>query len=733
MAFAAMQIPASAEYQTSQADQRLPTLGYEGLDQTPEPFRRIRPLDIEEVKSLVSHEINDALGGLGSRIAEERRQAIRFFYGRPFGNEQECRSKVILTDVADTIEWIMPSIMGMLADSGIIWEFAPTRPGIEGEEEAAQAGQVVNHIFFEECNGYMLLHDWIKTALLEKNGFIKATYEERFEPKRETYRGLDIAGVGMISEDETVQIIEMDEHVGDRSVIDMQTGEPVATYDVSTLQVESVGKFRIVGIPPEEFLMARRSLTLDDRTPFCAHRQKLTVSDLIALGYDPDLVATIPSDDTPEYSQGRTERLSEDETFPISTSDRPDPASRELWVTDCWVHMDEDGDGYSELRNVLAAGAGPVTILADMEVNSIPFASLTAVPMPHKFFGRSIADQVMDLQLIRSTLLRQMLDNIYLINDQRWEITEGMVNIDDLLTSRPGGVVRTSAPGHINSLETKPLPRHAMEMMTFLSDVRETRTGVGKWVQGPEPSAIKNQTMGAVNSVQAAAGAKIAMIAKIFAQTGVKDLGKMLYRLFVENATRPMTMRLRGKWVTVDPTRWSRNMDCTVELGLGMGAAAERMSYLGIIAAQQKEAIEGGLGGLLVTPRNLFNTAMAAQEAMGFRHDGRFWTDPGDQPFPQKQPADKDKVDMLEAQVKEKEHKRRSQEDDNAAARDATKVLVDADQNTKLHEFRFAELDQKAELERERLRSQEKQTEMQIAGQIQAALAATSNEETRAQ
>jgi hypothetical protein len=681
------------------------------------------------VKSVVSHEIDDALGGLGSRIAEERRQAIRFYYGRPFGNEQEGRSKVILTQVADTIEWIMPSIMRMLAESGIIWEFQPTRPGPEAEEEAKQASAVINHIFLNECGGWMVLYDWVKTALLEKNGFVKAEFIEKMEPKRDTYRGITEAEVGIIMQDETVEIVELEEHDEDRTLIDLATGQPMPTYDVTTMRVETVGEFQVLGIPPEEFLMARRAIKLNDQTPFCGNRQKVMVSDLIAMGYDADLVTAVPSDDTPEYSQGRVERLSEDETFPVSTSDRPDPASRELWLSDCWIRLDEDGDGYSELRNVMAAGVGPITILNDQESNGIPYASLTSVPMPHKFFGRSIADQVMDLQLIQSTLLRQMLDNIYLTNDQRWEVTEGMVNIDDLITSKPGGAVRVTAPGHINSLDTKPLPRHAMEMMTFLSDVRETRTGVGKWVQGPEPQAIKNQTMGAVNSVQAAAGAKIGIIAKIFAETGVKDLGRILYRLFKENATRPMTMRLRGKWVDVDPTRWAREMDCTVELGLGVGAATERMHHLQIIAAQQKEALEGGLGGLLVTPRNLFNTAMAAQEAMGMRHDSRFWTDPGDQSFPERQPEESDKVDLMEAQVKQREHERRAQEDQAAAARDAARVIVDSTNHENLNEFRYAELANKREMEQMRLESAERVAKMQIDAQIHAAMARTSNQE----
>lgn len=716
------QVPYTAEEQLI-APVPLPGYTDSDIDSTPEPFRRIRPLGIEEVKAVVTHEIDDALGGLGSRIAEERRQAIRFYYGRPFGNEQEGRSRVILTDVADTIEWIMPSIMRMVAESGIIWEFQPTRPGAQAEEQARQASDVINHIFLNRCGGWMILYDWIKTALIEKNGFVKAEFIEKMEPKRDTYRGLTEAEVGMILQDETVEIIEMQQHDEDRALLDIQTGQPVPTFDVTTLRIETVGEFKVSGIAPENFLMARRAIKLDDEIVFCGNREKVMVSDLIAMGYDPDLVSTVPSDDTPEYSQGRVERLSEDETFPVSTADRPDPASREIWVSDVSIRLDEDGDGYSELRNILAAGTGPVTILDDHEINGIPYANLTAVPMPHKFFGRSIADQVMDLQLIRSTLLRQMLDNIYLTNDQRWEVTEGMVNIDDLITSRPGGVVRVTTPGHINSLDTKPLPRHAMEMMTFLSDVRETRTGVGKWVQGPEPQAIKNQTLGAVNSVQAAAGAKIGIIAKIFAETGIKDLGRILYRLFVESATRPMTMRLRGHWVDVDPTRWSREMDCTVELGLGVGAASERMQHLGFIAEKQQSMLEGGLGGLLVTPKNLFNTAMAVQEAMGLRHDSRFFTNPGDKPFPQRQPAESDKIDMLEAEVKQAEHKRRSSEDQQTASRDAARVMVDANSNEKLQEFRFADMANKLEMERLRLESQERVAQLQIEGQIKSAMA----------
>ncbi len=696
----------------------------EGIAQTPEPFRRIRPLGLEEVKTIVAHEIDDALGGLGSRIAEERRQAIRYFYGRPFGNEQEGRSSVVLTDVADTIEWIMPSIMSMLTDSGTLWEYQAANGSPEASDYAKQATEAINHIFFEQCDGYMVIHDWVKTALLEKNGFVHPRFEERFEPRHATYRGVTEAELGVIMNDDTVEITEFAEHVGDRDLLDINTGLPRTTFDITTLQVKTVGEFVVDGIPPEEFLMARRAIKLNDRTPFTGHRRKIMVSDLIALGYDPDLITTIPSDDTPEYSQGRTERLSEDETFPISTADRADPASREIWVSDCYLRIDEDGDGFSELKRIIAAGAGPVTILSDYEVTSIPFCSLTSVPMPHKFFGRSIADQVMDLQLIRSTLLRQMLDNIYLTNNVRHQVVEGMVNIDDLLTSRPGGIVRVTAMGNMEEIVTKPLPGHAMEMMSFLDSVRETRTGVSKWQQGPEPASLKNVARGAVSDVQQMAGMKVGLIAQIFAETGIKRLGQQMYRIFVENATRPRTMRLRGEWIDVDPTLWARDMDCIVQVGLGLGESSRRQSNLEVIAANQKEMLQNGLS-MMVTPKNIYNTAMAYQEAMGMRHDNRFFTDPGNQPFPKPEPAMSDQVDMLEAKVRELEHQRRLVEDRQTAERDAARLMVDADTQDKLHSFRYDELQQKHDLGLRELATREEVARIQIEGNLRRALAAS--------
>jgi hypothetical protein len=442
-----------------------------------EPSRDIRPLTEGEIKAVIQHEIEDALGGLGSQVSEERRKALRYYYGREFGNEVEGRSKVILTDVADTIEWIMPSLMRMFTGGQITGRFIPRSPADEAAAE--QATEYINKVFRDEQRGFQVLHDWFKDALLEKNGIVKTYFEERFEPKVETYKGLSQEGIAMLLQDGRLEPIAFEERADGFTRRDPESGQEyrVPTYDIVTRQRIPVGCIKIDLVPPEEFLIARRTIELNDATAFTGHRKKMTVSDLIALGYPRDIVENLPSDDTPEYSQGRTERLSEDETFPVTTAERTDPASREIWVTECYVRIDEDGDGYAELRKITVVGEQSVTLLDDQEINWQPFSALTPIPMPHKFFGLSIADQVSDLQLIRSTLLRQMLDNMYLVNNGRYEVVEGAVEIDDLLTSRPGGVVRVTAPGMVNPLPTTPFNQTVYQLMDFLENVRQMRTG----------------------------------------------------------------------------------------------------------------------------------------------------------------------------------------------------------------------------------------------------------------
>jgi len=651
---------------------------------------RIKPLTEDQVKAVVEFEIQDAIGGIGSEIAEQRRKAIQYYYGREFGNEQDGRSKVILTDVADTIEWMMPTLMRMLTGTSRVVSYRPRR--VDDEPAAEQATEYINYVFLQEMNGFQILHDWFKSALLEKNGIVKCYLDSRVRPELERYEEITQEQAALLLDDDAIEILDWEE---DQSAIGPD-GSPVSTFDVDIRRMDIRHEIRVEGVPPEEFLIARRCLELNDDTSFSAHRAKRTVSDLVSMGFDPDFLQSIPSDDMPEYNLERTERLSEDETFPVSTSDRHDEAAREIWVTECYVRIDEDGDGYTELRKVVVAGETGVVLMDDEEITRNPLHSITPVPIPHKFFGLSIADLVMDLQLIRSTLLRQMLDNLYLINNPRTAVIEGMVEIEDLLTSMPGGLVRTTGPGAIEPLLMQPLGPMAFNMLEYLEDVKENRTGVAKPFTQGENAAALNPTATGISSLMSSAAQRIELIAKIFANSGLKSLFKDLLHLHASSPVKERVFRLRGEWVNIDPSIWDTEMDVEVEVGLGVSQAAERISQLQAILATQQQMVQAGAGGKLVTPQHIYRAANKLAEAMGFTTPEMFFADPKEQEI--EAPPD---PKMIEAQQKGQESQAKLQ-----LEQDKLKIEKQ-EHDDRLGQAKY-EADLKAQIERERIASAER-------------------------
>jgi hypothetical protein len=652
--------------------------------------RGLHPLTEGEIKGVIQREIEDALGGLGSELSEERRKAIQFYYGKPFGNEIEGRSSVVLEDVRDTIEWAMPNLMQMLAEGPLIARYMPK--GIDDVRAAEQATEYINHVFQNECRGYELLYEWFKTGLLEKNGFVKAYVETRVEPKIDTYYGLTDAEAELVVSEEGIEVLARDEHMEELGM-NPETGQPVQQrlHDLRVRVVREDRRIKVDGIPPEEFLSARRLIDFDDYAPFTAHRKKVTASDLIAMGYDTDMVLNLPSDDTPEYEQARTERLSEDETFPVTTAERADPASREIWLTECIIRIDEDGDGYAELRKITVVGESSITIIDDEEINWNPFAYLCPIPMPHKFYGISMADLVADLQLIRSTLLRQSLDNLYLTNNSRLAVVEGGVNLDDLMVSRPGGLVRVRAPGMVEPLPVQPIGPQAFHMLEFLEGVKENRTGITRYNQGQDAGSL-NKTATGVTKIMNASFARLQLVARMYAEVGLKRLFKIMLRAMVEGGFKKRVVRLRGEWVEIDPSTWNADMDIEIDVGLGVGQAAERQQELQTILQMQERMIQAGQGGYLVEPQHVYNAVADYSKTMGVKDPERYFGDPSKKGPPPQKPD----PEMVKAQAD-------AQKDQAKLQLEGQKLQKDGAAAAALADFRQNELEEKMDVERAKI------------------------------
>ena len=599
----------------------------------------------EELVTRIREEITSSLGYMGDTISQQREMAMKYYYSLPFGNEVEGRSQYVDSTVQDTIEWIKPSLMRVFGSGDEMVKFNPHGP--EDVAAAAQATDYVNHVFTKDNPGWEILYSWFTDALLSKNGIVKVWWDEYSEEKREEYSNLSDIEFQYIIADEDVEVIEHSE------IIEEETQE--VYHDLVIKRSSYDGRVKIENVPPSEFLIARESKSIQD-SRFVCHRVLKTLSELREMYPDKDLDHEDlkgGGDEMIDFSAERLERYSFDKSAEYwegwGDDSYGEEGLRTYWLHESYLKTDFNNDGITELRKVCTVGS---TVLANDEIDRIPFVSITPIKIPHKFFGLSIADVVMDLQLMKSTLMRTLMDNAYNQNYGRYAVLEGQANLDDLLTQRPGGVVRVKSPNAVMPLATPALEPYTFQMLEYLDSVRESRAGVNKNTQGINSDALTSHTTAtAVNAVMTNAQSRIELIARQFAESGVKELMWLIYELVLKNQDKERVIMLRNEWVPVRPDMWSDKMDCTVSVALGNGSKDQQMMHLSQMIQFASQAMQGGLP--IVTEENMYNLGAALVKAMGYQNVDEFLTKP---PPPQpQQPSPEDQLKQMEMQVKQKE------------------------------------------------------------------------------
>jgi len=585
-----------------------------------------------DLKSILQAEIDDAIGYIETETVDQRKQALQAYLRQPYGNEVEGKSQIVTGEVAEAIDGALPSLVRIFTGSDNIVIFEPQGP--QDEASAKQATDYCNWVFLRDNEGVAILHDWFKDALLQKNGILKAYWQEKEDITKERYYNLSEDELAMLMSDESMEIVEQDttefpifDPMG-QPVID-QMGQPVmgATHNVVVQKRKKSGKVTIENVPPEEFLISKKARTIAD-SPFVAHRQMLTRSDLIAMGFNKKQVEGLQMDDALAYTPERVARYSAGEQpYQVQTDD---PSMQEIEVFECYVKTDMNGKGIASLTQVFYASN---EILQDAdgkeaveEVDYVPFHSICPIPIPHKFFGNSLADRTTDLQLIKTTITRQMLDNLYLTNNARVVAVEGQVNLDDLLTSTAGGVIRAKSPNAVQQLVVQNVAQAAFPMLQYLDTVQSKRTGVSDASQGLDPAILQNVTAAAVASMQQAGAGKIELMARIFAETGVKSLFQGILHLLCKYQDKPRLVRMRGEFVEFDPRTWANQYDVAINVGLGAGNRQEQMAMLSMVLAKQEQLIaQYGPANPYVSPAQYRSTLGRMVEIAGFKDSAEFY------------------------------------------------------------------------------------------------------------
>jgi hypothetical protein len=594
-------------------------------------------MSLTELKALLESERNDALAAIkASKLSAERSDAMDYYLGDMDKDMPalEGRSRAVSTDVADTIEGIMPALMEIFCAGDEIVKFAPVGPN--DATAAEQETDYINHVFLQLNPGFLILYSFIKDALLSKTGIVKVWWETRTLEERETYYDLTDDAFAILSADPDIEIAA---HTA-RPALPPPTGEDLPPgwpllHDVECVRAKEAAQARVEAVPPEEFGISRNARSLRD-CDYCFHKILTQQAKLIAEGYDPEQVKRLPTYTAlTNLEEVRRDTVNEYEY----TGEESNQAARRIETTEHYVRMDYEGSGKACLYKVRTGGQQGDILLKDgkpdiVEFDDIPFAAMTPVIQTHRFFGRSLADLVMDIQRIKTAILRGVLDNVYLANNPRVEVAEqftGPETLDDLLVSRPGGIVRTRQPGGLNWQVVPSIAAQAFPVMEYMDAMREWRTGVTRQGQGIDADALANQTATAVNQVFTAAQAKIKLIARVFAETGIKDLFWLLHEVIRKHGQARQTVQLRNQWVTIDPREWKKRDHLTVHVGLGSGSKQQQLGMMNMIVAAQEKAI--GVG--LVSRRNLHNSAVHLARLAGFKNADELFTDPAAPPNPQ--------------------------------------------------------------------------------------------------
>jgi len=630
-----------------------------------------------ELQSLLSNQIQNALGYLGGQLSDSRTKSLEYYLGDKLGTEIDGRSQVVSTDVADTIESLLPNLLRVFTASDKVVHCEPMTA--EDVPMAAQATAYLNHVFYKENDGFQLLYNFFKDALIEKNGFLKIYWDDSEKVDYETYENLSIVEKEALQDTkDEIEIVE-EEVFEDESakeefekVLEQYQAQGVDTsqvqvpnfdlYNCKIKRIKKTGRVKIESIPPEEFLIDRSAKTIED-ADFVSHKVLMTRSDLVAMGYPQDEIDELPKSDLDIYNDEQNVRLTDVDDYNISSA--TDTTTEKVLVYESYVKYDYDEDGIAELRKIVSAGSDGNHILSNMPCDNVPFVTITPIPMPHRFYGRSIAELVEDVQLMKSTVMRQLLDNMYLTNNNRVAVMDGMVNMDDLLTTRPGGIVRTKQPPNqvMQPLQAQPISQQAFPLLSYLDSVREGRTGVSKEAQGLSPDTLNAKTATGVNALMQQTQMRSELIARVFAETGVKSLFKKIFELMVKYQDKEKIIMMSNQYIPVRPTEWKDRFNISIVVGLGTGSKEQQTIMLNSILERQLQAfqIQGGKEMPMVNLKNMYNTLTKMVENAGLKNVETYFVDPdvGKQMMPPPQPPPLTPIEKIEFTRIDAENKRK--------------------------------------------------------------------------
>lgn len=545
---------------------------------------------------------------------------LEYYLGLPNGTEVEGRSTLSSTDVADAIEWIMPQIMKSFTQNNEIVLFDPVHEG--DELQAGLESEYVYEVLMKQNNGFINIHTMVKDCLLQRNGLLKVYPKEVVKTKTESYSGLTIDQLQLLVQQDNVEILSVE----GTEYIDESTGQAQQQFDAKFALTKKTKRICVDPVPLEEFRVTsgHNSICLENAR-FTAHVTTKTVSDLVEEGYDSEILESLPLE-TNFTNQYRFNLQGEAANLDFTTVD---DSMRLITVSECYMRMDINDDDIAELVKITVAGSAenPSVILSIEEIDSMPWVSAAAILMSHKFQGLSIYDRLKEIQDNKTALIRNVMDNIYFNNNQRIGVIEQQVNLDDLMTNRPGGIVRMKRADAVFPLVTPQLGEAPMAMMRYLDEIRSGRSGVSPEGTATPQKIGENVGSDGLERLMTASEELVGLIVRVIAETGIKPLCVKIRDLCTKHLDTIHDFKYRSQWVKVNPATWCERTNCTVRVGTGTGDHSAKIQAISQVLAIQ-EKVMANPSQALVNEKTVFNALDDLCKFGGLNGANRYFIDP---------------------------------------------------------------------------------------------------------
>jgi hypothetical protein len=557
-----------------------------------------REMTNEDLGALIGRLVAQADTGDDGEIAESRAQTLDYYHQKPFGNEVDGRSQFITSDVKDVVMCVMPDLMEIFAGGDRVVEYEPV--GQEDEAAAEQATDYVQMVVWSKDNeGWLITHDWIWDTLVAAQGVLKIWVEEKETPERQEVRVNELGLADYLAEGSEWRVVEQD----------VDQDGPEVMYELTVERTRKTRRIRLDVVPPEEFVIADGA-TDPDEARLLGQDRIITVSEALDMGVDEEFLADIGGASKDEWDSQRQARESVADATSGEAGGAADVAMREIRCGEWSILVDFDGDGIAERREVVTFGDS-FKVWRNDPANDHPFAIMDAIRVPHRSIGEALAGLAEDVQLLKSHIIRAVLDNFQLANNPR-HLLSGAIDLETYLVNRPGAPILPIADSdgntpdisqgtHIQEIRTTPIGNVAFPFLEWVDTYRETKSGVVRYDQGLDANSL-NKTATGITAILGRSQRRIMLIARMMAATGFKRAFRKILRLVVDNPDQERVIRLRNQWVAFNTDSWNADMDVRVAVGMGHGTSEQRiaMAQMLVQVSAQVVQMQGGADGPII-------------------------------------------------------------------------------------------------------------------------------------